>query len=80
MAEDMNGGNDTPSKMTVAKQTLTEVIDEFVDSSGKPLVNWGSSCGFGRTTSAPSNNDRVQLPIPQALNERSRTPRTAAQG
>ncbi len=41
MAEDMNGGTTTPSKMTVAKQTLTEVIDEFVDSSGKPLVNWG---------------------------------------
>ncbi len=41
MSQDMNGGTTTPSKMTVAKQTLTEVIDEFVDSSGKPLVNWG---------------------------------------
>jgi hypothetical protein len=27
--------------MEVAKATLTEVIDEFVDGSGRPLVNWG---------------------------------------
>ena len=32
-------GGDT--KMEVAQRVLTEVIDEFVDASGKPLVNWG---------------------------------------
>jgi hypothetical protein len=39
---DMNGNRSgTPKKIDVAKQTLTEVIDEFVDAAGRPFVNWG---------------------------------------
>jgi hypothetical protein len=34
-----NSGNQT--KIQIAKATLTEVINELVDGSGKPLVNWG---------------------------------------
>ena len=33
------GGGQT--RMEVARDVLTEVIDEFVDASGRPLVNWG---------------------------------------
>jgi hypothetical protein len=29
------------TKINVAKSVLTEVIDEFVDGAGRPLVNWG---------------------------------------
>ena len=58
MAQDMNGGTTTPSKMTVAKQTLTEVVDEFVDSSGKPLVNWGF-VRFANSQNGPGSNGCV---------------------
>lgn len=46
-----NSGGQT--KLQVAKATLTEVIDEFVDGSGKPLVNWGF-VKFGRNSGGGS--------------------------
>jgi hypothetical protein len=55
MSQDMSGGATSPNKMTIAKQVLTEVIDEFVDSSGRPVVNWGF-VKFG-SNSAPSSSD-----------------------
>ncbi len=39
MGQTMTGS--TQTKMQIAKATLTEVINEFVDAAGRPLVNWG---------------------------------------
>lgn len=75
MAEDMNGGSTTPSKMTVAKQTLTEVVNEFVDASGKPLVNWGF-VRFG-SNSAPSTATACSY---QFLKPSTSAPAAAANG
>lgn len=44
MAGDFGGGQ---SRMEAARDVLKEVIDEFVDASGRPLVNWGY-VRFGR--------------------------------
>lgn len=35
------GGAARPTRMETARDVLTEVIDEFIDASGRPLVNWG---------------------------------------
>ncbi len=53
MANTMSGS--TQTKMQVAKQTLTEVVNEFVDSSGKPLVNWGF-VRFENNQNGPGSN------------------------
>jgi len=45
MQEDMQGNSPPkagkPKKLEVAKEALKNVINNLVDSSGKPLVNWG---------------------------------------
>ncbi|GMR21828.1 MAG: hypothetical protein BMS9Abin37_0145 [Acidobacteriota bacterium] len=38
MGSNFGGGQ---TRMQVARDVLTEVIDEFIDASGRPLVNWG---------------------------------------
>ncbi len=48
-----NSGNQT--KLQIAKATLTEVIDELVDGSGKPLVNWGF-VKFGRNSGSSTSS------------------------
>ncbi len=75
MSQDMTGGNKTPSKMTVAKQTLTEVVNEFVDASGRPLVNWGF-VRFG-ANSAPSTATGCSY---QFLKPSTSAPAAAANG
>ena len=54
MSETVPGTSPKQTKMQVAKATLTEVVNEFVDASGKPLVNWGF-VRFG-ANSAPSGS------------------------
>jgi len=56
MSQTVPGTVPSQSKMQVAKATLTEVINEFVDASGKPLVNWGF-VRFG-ANSAPSTTTK----------------------
>ena len=52
MSDTIGGTGQT--KMQLAKSTLNEVVDEFVDGSGRPLVNWGF-VRFARN-SAPSSS------------------------
>jgi hypothetical protein len=63
------------SKMQVAKATLTEVINEFVDASGKPLVNWGY-VRFG-SNSAPGTTTQCSY---QFLKPSTSAPAAAGNG
>jgi hypothetical protein len=68
-------GSGGQSKMQVAKATLTEVINEFVDASGKPLVNWGF-VRFG-ANSAPNSTTACSF---QFLKPSTSAPAVAANG
>jgi hypothetical protein len=61
MGDDMNGGNTRPTKIETARDVLKEAVDEFVDASGKPLVNWGI-VSFAANASSNSTECNVQFP------------------
>ena len=52
----MNGSfkNDPRQKLQVAKDVLNQLMDELVDGSGRPLVNWGFANYARRWSWAPS--------------------------
>ena len=47
------GGGQT--RIEAARDVLTEVIDEFIDASGRPLVNWGF-VRFGKKNVSPDDD------------------------
>ena len=53
MGSQFGGGQ---RRMEVARDVLTELIDEFVDASGRPLVNWGY-VRFGTQNKRPNKGD-----------------------
>jgi len=66
------GGGQT--RMEVARDVLTEVVDEFVDAAGRPLVNWGyvrfgvNSRNSGTECNAQFSNSCVGLNMAQIIN------------
>jgi len=75
MSDTVPGTNPSQTKMQVAKATLTEVINEFVDTTGKPVVNWGF-VRFG-ANSAPSSTTGCSY---QFLKPSTSAPALAANG
>ena len=54
MGSNFGGGQ---TRMEAARDVLTEVIDEFIDASGRPLVNWGF-VRFGTQNRSPNSSTR----------------------